>query len=61
MRTPEEIVRMRAEMIEHLQAALALSDETGDRTAGYLIETALDTVRADMWSGNLDLPPRANK
>jgi hypothetical protein len=39
-----------------MPAALALADETGDGTAGYLIESALDTIRADMWPGNLDLP-----
>jgi hypothetical protein len=59
MRTPEEIAQLRSKMIEHMEAALALADETGDSTAGYMIETALDAVRADMWPGNLDLPPRA--
>jgi hypothetical protein len=47
MRTPEEIADFRSKMIEHLEAALALADETGDSTAGYMIETALDAVRAD--------------
>jgi hypothetical protein len=58
MRTPEETSRMRSEMVAHLEAALAIADETGSSAAGYLIETALDTVRAEMWPGNLDLPPR---
>jgi hypothetical protein len=58
MRTPEEINRFRTKMIEHLEAALALADETGDGAAGYMIEAALDTVRAEMWPANLDLPPR---
>ena len=58
MKTPEEIDRFRTKMIEHLEAALALTDETGDGTAGYMIETALDTIRSEMWPANLDRPPR---
>jgi len=34
------------------------SCETGDGTAGYMIEAALDTIRSEMWPANLDLPPR---
>jgi hypothetical protein len=52
---------MRAKMIEHFEAALAVADETGDGAAGYLIESALDTIRADTWPGNLGLPPRVMK
>ena len=52
---------MRAKRIEHLEAALAVADEAGDGTAGYLIESALDTVRADLWPGNLDWPPLPRK
>jgi hypothetical protein len=37
----------RDEMIEHLEAALALADELKDGVTGYLIETALDQARAD--------------
>ena len=58
MKSPEEIERFRAKMIEHLEAALALADETGDGAAGYMIEVALDTIRSEMWPANLDLPPR---
>jgi hypothetical protein len=63
MKSPEEIARLRSKMIEHLEAALALADETGDGTTGYLIESALDALRAmgaHMWPGNLDLPPAPN-
>jgi len=49
-RTPEEIA--------HLEAALAIADEIKDGKAGYLIESALDSIRAASWPGNLDLPPR---
>lgn len=59
MRTPEQIMQLRSKIIEHLEAALALADETRDGMVGYLIETALDAVRAEAWPGNLDLlPPR---
>jgi hypothetical protein len=37
MKSPEEIDRFRMKMIEHLVMALALSDETGDGVAGYMI------------------------
>jgi hypothetical protein len=36
-------------MIEHLEAAIALADETKDSTTGYLLERALDQARADQW------------
>jgi hypothetical protein len=39
------IAQLRAKMIEHLEAALAPADETSDGATGYLIETALDTIR----------------
>jgi hypothetical protein len=61
MKSPEEKARLRAKMIEHLEAALALADETGDGTTGYLIESALDAIRAESWPGNLDLPPPRSK
>jgi hypothetical protein len=57
MKSSEDIDRFRTKMIEHLEAALALADETGDGTVGYMIEAALDTIRSQMWPANLDLPP----
>jgi hypothetical protein len=35
--------------IAHLEAALALTDETRDRTAGSLIEQAIDELRGSLW------------
>lgn len=61
MKTPEEVAGLRAKMIEHLEAALALADETGDGMPGYLIECALDAIRAETWPGNLDIPPPSRK
>ena len=40
---------LRAKALEHLEAALALTDETRDRNAGVLIERALDELRAALW------------
>lgn len=57
-KSPDEIARLRSKMIEHLGAALALADETRNGTVGYLIETELDTVRAESWPANVDLPSR---
>jgi hypothetical protein len=49
MHRPEKIKELRGKMIEHLEAAQALADETRDSTTGYLIERALDAARADQW------------
>lgn len=57
MKTPEEIAQLRIKMIEHLEAALALADKTRDGLTGYIIQTALDTIRAASWSVNFDLLP----
>jgi hypothetical protein len=40
---------LRSRAIEHLEAALALTDETRDRSAGLLIELALDELRTALW------------
>src|SRR5437762_2378683 len=49
--------RPTARQAEHLEAAPALADESGDATTGDVIECALDALRAGMWPGNVDLPP----
>lgn len=38
MKSPEQITELRNKMIEHLEAALAIADETQDGTPGFLIE-----------------------
>jgi DNA-binding ferritin-like protein len=58
MHTPEKINEFRAKMIEHLEAALALADETQDATTNYMIERALDHARADLWPALDPWPPR---
>ena len=46
---PERTQQLRDKMLEHLEAALAIADETQDADAGHLIERALDSVRATHW------------
>jgi hypothetical protein len=55
---PERRAQLRAKLMEHLEAAQALADETRDGVVGYMVERALDQLRADSWPGNLDVPPR---
>jgi|tagenome__1003787_1003787.scaffolds.fasta_scaffold6925540_1 hypothetical protein len=43
---PERTKQLRDEMLEHLEAALPIADETQDGDAGFRIEQALDYVRA---------------
>ena len=58
MITPEKAQRLRAKMLEHLEAALAITDELQSGTIGYLIERALDQARAEVWPSDLDAPHR---
>jgi hypothetical protein len=37
--------------MEHLETAQALADETRDGVVGYMIERALDQLRANTWLG----------
>jgi hypothetical protein len=37
---------LRNKLMEHLEAALAITDELRDGTVGYLIEVAMDQARA---------------
>jgi hypothetical protein len=58
---PEKRAELRVKLMEHLEAAQALADETRDGIVGYMIESALDQLRADTWLGNLDGPPMGGK
>lgn len=58
---PEQDQAMRQKLLDHLEAALAITDKLKDSLSGYLIERALDQVRADTWPGNLDLPPQPKR
>jgi hypothetical protein len=56
---PERRAELRAKLMEHLEAAQALADETRDGVVGYMVERALDQLRADTWPGNLDIPNKS--
>ena len=40
---------LEAKLIEHLEAAQAITDELGLDQTGYLVERALDDARAEHW------------
>ena len=46
-----DTAKYRAEIIEHLETALALCDQASEPIVGYLIERALDEARASHWTG----------
>jgi hypothetical protein len=46
-RSPEKLAERRTRMVEHLESALAIADETGAFSIGYMI--ALDQARPDHW------------
>jgi hypothetical protein len=48
---------MQDRALQHLEAAaMGITDEIGDSETGYLIERALDSLRANTWPGGLDVP-----
>ena len=46
---PERRKQLQAKLIEHLEAAQAITDELGAAEGGYLVERALDEARAVHW------------
>jgi hypothetical protein len=42
-------VTKRGELIKHLEEAMAIADELQDGMTGYLIESALDEARAQLF------------
>jgi hypothetical protein len=55
--TPEEDVALRMKAIEYLEAALVIAEQIGEPTSGYLIERALDQMRAETWPDAIDDAP----
>jgi hypothetical protein len=60
MTTPEEIPALRQKAIELLETAQKITEEIGDETSGFLIERALDQMRADAWPDAIDDAPAAH-
>lgn len=58
MAEPEEIPALRLKAIELLETALKVTEETGDETSVFLIERALDQMRADAWPDAMMTRPR---
>lgn len=46
---PDRRKQLEKKLLEHLEAALATTDELNLGTAGYLVERALDEVRSVSW------------
>lgn len=61
MQTAEKISELRTRMIELLERAQALADETGDSAAGVFIATARQRVRGRLEHENLFGAPDASK
>ncbi|HUZ33336.1 MAG TPA: hypothetical protein VMV19_14715 [Xanthobacteraceae bacterium] len=60
MTAPHEISALRQKAIELLETAATITEETGDETSGYLIERALDQLRADAWPDAIGDAPAAH-
>jgi hypothetical protein len=46
-----DTAKYRAEIIDHLEKALVLSEQASEPVVGYLIERALDEARGSHWTG----------
>ena len=60
MSAADSTKELHAKLFEHLEAAQAIADESGDANVAYLIECTLDQLRAAQWPASdpaFDLPP----
>jgi hypothetical protein len=46
---PDRRQQLQEKLLEHLEAAQAITDELNEPIAGYLVERALDEARAVNW------------
>jgi hypothetical protein len=51
MITPERRAQLRTKALEHLEAARACIDESGDGMSNYLIERAIDELTSQLYPG----------
>jgi hypothetical protein len=56
MITPERRTELRAKALEHLEAARACIDESGDGMSNYLVERAIDELTSQLYPA---LDPRS--
>jgi hypothetical protein len=56
--THDQSKKLRDQLMAQLEAALATAEALGSGASmeAYLIEQALDNLRASTWPGNLDVP-----
>jgi hypothetical protein len=60
MATPDDIHASLLHAIERIEAALILINDTSYPTSAYMIERALDQMRADAWPDAIDDAPPAH-
>ena len=60
MTAPHETHACLLQAIERIETALKLVDNTSYPTSAFLIERALDQMRADAWPGAIDDAPNAH-
>jgi hypothetical protein len=60
MATLDETHASLLQAIERIEAALILVDDTSYPTSAFLIERALDQMRADAWPNAIDDTPLAH-
>jgi hypothetical protein len=60
MTNPDEMHVSLLQAIERIETALTLVDETAYPVSTYLIERALDQLRADAWPDAIDDAPAAH-
>jgi len=60
MATPEDVHGSLMQAIARIETALQLVDNTAYPTSAYLIERALDQMRADAWPDAMDDAPAAH-
>jgi hypothetical protein len=60
MTAPDETHACLMQAIEQIETALKLVDDTSYPTSAFLIERALDQMRADAWPDAIDDAPAAH-
>jgi hypothetical protein len=60
MTTPDETHISLLQAIERIEAALKLVDDASYPTSAFLIERALDQMRADAWPDAIDDAPNTH-
>ena len=54
MHDPKRLQELRDKLVEHLESAQAIADDTKDSGTSFIVETALASARADQWPRFID-------